>query len=416
MTNEPLISFENTETKEKKPFKLPKINFAIKILAVIIWMFVMIKLLIFDIDVYIFNKFFPEFISLLNYKFMITISTVALILMIFRKKIIVLWSLYITLYPFILFFWKIPYFIFKQRSWIFAIACLNSVIAFFVSIKQMVFSSAIFLIAMIVMFKSTNSISITVAIITIFILVSLILINRCIAIFKTSKVNEFYINVLSTPFEDGLVRSFTLDEGVENLPYEELDKKQLESWNTKLQGIVLYNRVFLFMATKLRDYQESRLNYATFAGTIVFLLFFITLSFSLINMGIYKIDTTSFVVNEKPSFFTFIYYSFNNLLSNNIPGLVPANNISQTISMIQSFLGILLTLIFAGVFFSVRSERHKAELDSVIKKFDQRGDDLEDLIKRNYKINSIEEAVEHLEKAKSALISLIYKITDNIRR
>lgn len=143
MSNAPLVT-ENLPVREKA--KLPIVNKFIKLFSVLFWSFVILKLFFFDIDFYLFNKYLPEYVSLLDYKFVIGITLFAIVLIIVRRKIVFLWATYILLFPFILSFWRIPYFIFKQKSWVFAIATINSVIGFFVSFRQAIITTAIYII------------------------------------------------------------------------------------------------------------------------------------------------------------------------------------------------------------------------------------------------------------------------------
>ncbi|QXE01920.1 hypothetical protein [Terribacillus sp. DMT04] len=412
MSNIPLLT-EDASVKE--PPKIPVINKFVKGFSILFWCFIILKLFFFDIDVYLFNKFLPEYVNILNYKFVIGISLFALVLAIVRRRVVLLWTIYILLFPFIVVFWKVPYFIFKQKSWVLAVAVINSVIAFIVSIKYAIIFLAIFILSTVIIFNASNIYILYSSTFVILVALILIVLNRYIMIFKTSKVNRFYISFLSKPFNENVLKNITLDESLKELPYDQLNEQQLKTWVGNLQNTVMYNRLFLFMARKLKIYQESKLNYAFFAITTVFLLILTTLSFTLINMAIYKIDINAFRVSEAPSLFTFFYYSFNNLIFNAVDEMKPANTFAQSVSMIESFLALIMGLLFVGLLFSAKSERHARELDEVITKFEQRGSELEVFIREEYNIKSIEEALELLQQVQAVLIKFLYKITDNLK-
>jgi hypothetical protein len=404
---------ENTAVREKS--RLPIINKFVKLFAVLFWSFVLLKLFFFDIDVYLFNKYLPKYVGLLNYKFVIGISLFAIVLAIVRRKVVVLWTTYVLFFPLILLFWRIPYFIFKQKSWVLAIATINSVIAFFFSFKQALIAFAIYIASAVIIFKASNPYILYGSALVILITLIITYFYRFIMIFKSSKVNEFYVDFLSKPRQKKLSQQLILDESLKNLPYHQLSEKQLEKWVQNLQNTVLYNRIFLFMARKIKNYQESKLNYAFYAITTVFLLLLTIFSFSFINLDLYKVDTNAFKVSEAPSFFSFFYYSFNNLLFNAVDEMKPITMYSQSVSMIESFFALFMGMIFVTLLFSAKSERHTRELDLVIMQFEQRGKDLELFIRKEYNINSIEEALELLQKVQAVFTNFLYKLTDNIK-
>jgi hypothetical protein len=182
-----------------------------------------------------------------------------------------------------------------------------------------------------------------------------------------------------------------------------------------LQTSVLFNRVCLFAAKKLRDYQNSGLNIIYYVLTILLLILITIFSFAVINFGLYKIDSAFFGFPDIPNFFTFFYYSFNNLLFNQIQELIAVGPISQTVSMIESFFALFLIVIFVSLLISVRGQKHTEELNEVIKGVEEQGSSMEGFIRDEYKINNIEDAMAELEKLKAGLTKFIFKITESIK-
>lgn len=385
-----------------------------EIIAVLFWLYVLVKLFIFDIDILLVGKFLPEYKWLLNLKFFIWIGVVAILWLITRNKDLLSWSLYIFFYPAIVLFWKIPFFVFKQRSWIFAFAFINSVISFFKSIKYNFITAAIFLVSLAVIFSFSNAKLLWPATVTLLVLLLITYIHRFILVFKPSSIFQAHRKIFSGIRKHGKP-SFALDESIKNLPVEGLDQKQLEKWTTSLQISVLFNRICFFTAKKLRDYQNSGLNALSCVLTILQLIILTIFSFAVINYGLYKIDSNFFDLSTTPTFFTFFYYSFNNLLFNSIQEVVPIMLIPQTISMVESFFALFLVVIFASLLFSVRSQRHSEELNEVIKGIEREGISMESFIRDEYKINNIDDAMAELEKLKAGLIEFIYKISKSVR-
>lgn len=390
------------------------INAVRETIAILFWVYVLVKLFAFDIDVFLVNKLLPEFVLLLNLKFFILIGIIASIWLVTKNKHILSWSLYVFFYPAIVLLWKLPFFIFKQKSWILAFAFINSIISFFKSIKYSFITSAFFLGSVAIVFSFSNEKLLWAAttIILGFLLVTYI--HRFVLVFKPSSIFQVHIKIFSGIRKHG-VSSFALDESIKNLPVASLDQKQMEKWTTNLQMSVLFNRICLFAARKLRDYQNSGLNVVSYVLTILMLIVLTVFSFAAINYGLFKIDANLFSYSATPSFFTFFYYSFNNILFNSIREIAPTMPVSQTASMMESFFALFLVVIFVSLLLSVRSQRHAEELNEVIKGIEGQGKDMEGFIKNEYKINSIDNAMVELEKLKAGMTKFIYKITESIQ-
>jgi hypothetical protein len=350
-----------------------------EIVAILFWTYVLIKLFVFDIDIFLINKLFHNYAWLLNFKFFILIGTIAVIWLVTKNKHILLWSLYIFFYPAIIFFWRIPFFVFKQNSWVFAFVAINAVISFFKSIKYNFIEAALFLVSLAIVFGFSSEILLWTAISTLFTIVLIICIQRLILVFKPSNMLKIFSEIWK--IKQLNISSFALDESIKNLPVTTLDQKQLEKWTTSLQTSVLFNRVCLFVAKKLRDYQDSGLNFVSYILTILLLIILTIFSFAVINLGLFKINADLFSFSATPSFFTFFYYSFNNLLFNSIQELTPVMPISQATSMIESFFALFLFAIFVSLLLSVRSQRQAEELNEVIRGIEARGIEIESFIR-----------------------------------
>jgi hypothetical protein len=186
-------------------------------LAILFWMYVLIKVFAFDIDIYLLNKFVPEYAWLLNFKFFILIGIIAFIWLVTKNKYILFWPFYVFFYPLIIFFWKIPSFIFKQKSWVFAFAFIDAIISFFKSIKYSFITSALFLVSLAIIFGFSNKKLLWIAVVIVFAILLITYIHRFILIFKRANIFQFYMKIFSEFREKGFA-SFELDPSIKNLP------------------------------------------------------------------------------------------------------------------------------------------------------------------------------------------------------
>ncbi|CAM4096895.1 hypothetical protein [Mesobacillus thioparans] len=401
----------NVIVKSTLDSKLTLTKLLREFIAAFIWAYSIIKLFIFDVDIYLIQNFLPNHTYFIIYKLPILLGLVALLWLFTKNKNIFFWSLYICFYPLILLFWRIPHIIFRQKNWVLAFTFINGILSFMITIKYSFISSTVYLISLIVIMTSTNKALLLFSCTAISVILILTFYNRFKVIFKKSSILGFYTLFLSRVDKSTLI----LEEEITKTPVELLNDRQMEKRTTNLQMLVLFNRIHLFIAKKLRLYQNSRMNFAYYVISIVGLVIFTILSFTLINLSLFKLNTTHFYYEEIPSFFIFIYYSFNNLLSTPISELKAVTPLSQSVSMVGTFSAFLILVILTSLVWSVRSQKHNDELNDVINSFEQQGKGMEQLIVDQYKIKNIEDALIELEKLKAVLIKFIYKISENIK-
>lgn len=412
-TTEASKQIASQESKGKKGIVSPLRNVVREVIAIFFWFYVLVKLFIFDVDLLLINKFSPNYAWLLNFKFFILIGIIATAWLITKNKPILFWSLYVTFYPVIVLFY-ISYFIFKQKSWVFAFAVINAVVSFFKSIKYNFIISSFFLVSLAIIFGFSNKTLLWFSVVGLFVILLIIYAHRFILVFKPSSLFQAYKKIFSGIRERG-ASSFSLDDEIKKFPLETLSEGQMTKWSTNLQTSVLFNRVCLFSAKKLRDYQNSGLNIVSYVLSILLLVALTILSFAAMNFGLYKINPNAFTFLETPTFFLFFYYSFNNLVSHSIQGITPITLFSRTASMLESFFALFLIVIFVSLLLSIKGQRHLNELNEAIEGIEREGAAMESFIRDEYKINSIEDAMAELEKLKTGMAKFLYKITESIK-
>ena len=75
---------------------------------------------------------------------------------------------------------------------------------------------------------------------------------------------------------------------MEIIPNDEIEEDDLEKWVTNVEQLVLFNRVCLFVAKRLKSYHDSGTRIASFIFGILFLVIFTIFSFATINYGVSK--------------------------------------------------------------------------------------------------------------------------------
>ena len=381
-------------------------NYVLETLAVFLWLYTLTKVFVFDVDRWLVGSFFPSYEWTLDFKLIFILALVCIIWWWVKTRDAIIWFLYITFYPLVLLFIRLPYFVFKQQSWLLAFAIFNAIASFFSNLRYGLVFSTIFLAAFAVAIFSDVNYLLTAAATVLVTLVLAAYIKAFLGALKPTVIFQIYTKFFKGVRKVGHV-SFAIDAEIRDLPVEQMEPKQLEKWNTSLQTSVLFNRVCLFTAKKLRDYQISEWRVIPSIFGLLWLIVFTVVSFSGVYYALFKIDSALFRVTEEPSLFSFLYFSFNNLVLNATTEVAPAVMLSQSVYMIQASLSFLLVAILVTLFISYRAQRASSELDEVIKGVEEEGQQMETFIQEEYNIPSIDAAIERLKEMQTGLVQFL---------
>ena len=246
---EEIIIVEKTETKEVKVETfLSKIsNIFLEVIVVFFWLYVLIKLFIFDIDRYILQSINSDFLWILNYKFPILLVLIVILVLTIKPINLLFSTLYLIFYIPLIFFWKIPYFIWKQQSWLFLFTIINSILSFIINFKRLLITNTALLVSIIFIINIKSIYVLYILILVIFSILCLSYVNAFIKAFKPSAIFQLYKTIIPKIKTTDLLK---LDPSLKNLSITELTEKQLEARTNSLQNVVLYNRLCLFISKK----------------------------------------------------------------------------------------------------------------------------------------------------------------------
>jgi hypothetical protein len=396
-----------------KPIKLLR-TLTRELLAIIFWVYLVVTIFVFNIDSYLSRNIFSGCEWVVHYKFLIILGIIGLFWAITKNSRFANWSLYILFYPFVVVFWRIPTLAIKQKSWNLAFAIINSLISYFKKFKVNFLFGTAFLITSIALVKGSNRFLLWASLLFIFVNLIIHYIRKFIFVIRPSSIFRLHVKMFESVKKMGMKSTFVLTDDIKSLPVQNLNKEQLGKWTQCLQMSVLFNRTCLFFAKKLRDYQKSGLNIASYVLSLLWLIIITVFSFSVLYYGLYKIYPDIFKIEGSNQFFTFFYFGFNNLLYNSIPEISPITPLSQGLVMIQKFFAFFLVAIFISLFISVNQQKHTEELNKVIEGLEDEGKSMESFIQTEYKISDISVAIDELGKVKAGLFNLIFQLSNFI--
>ncbi|MCH7828057.1 MAG: hypothetical protein IIC75_08830 [Bacteroidetes bacterium] len=383
-----------------------------EIIACVIWLYLFIKIFVYDIDLYFLNLVAPELIKILNYKFFIYIGLIALTWLILGNKRFSKLVAVIVFFPVIFLFWRIPKLFWKSKSWIGVFASIGILFTFFSSLKLNFMIFALVSISILLITISSNSTLLFISMLGLFIYLIHHYIKKFIYAFKPSHIFTIQSDAINN-FWETIKKNFKLSDDIKGLEVDNLNDAQQDKFCTNLQFVIIINRILYFVTEKLKKFQKSGLNVVYYFISIFFTIFTTIFIFALQNFALYKIDPASFSSAPKGNFFFFIYYSFNTLFTNSINDFYPISDYSRLLNSFEIFLAFVILAILLFLVTTIVRDKHNEEISTAIVSINNKGKEMENVIYEDYKMD-ISQAIKFVESVQGNMIRIIYYFSKNI--
>jgi hypothetical protein len=384
--------------------------------AGLIWIYIVIKLLVVDFDVFLLLKIRPYGAWLVEYKFFLIILTSVTCLLLLRRRF-VFSVLYVAVFLLVLIGVKLPIFVLRRRSWTLAFSIINLILSLYRSFTLNYTLLGLLLVASFFIVISDNAFLLYVCGSYFLVYLGFSFLHTVSDSFRQPEVFRVFFKVFKywrTYVTTDRNQNIRLDDNVKSLPIKQLTDDQLTKYKEKLQIAVVYNRLCYYVANKLKNYRDSGVETLFSMAGYLWLLVQGIVTLSFINLVILKIDHSSFHYTQSPSFFLFLYYTFSSLYMGGIENLYPVSNLAIAAKITSGLFGIsLLPVVIGGFVYSIREQKSKRQLDETISLIRNEGEEMNKFIRSEYKL-SVEEAVQCLSELKAGLIGIIYKISTEI--
>jgi hypothetical protein len=113
---EPVAPKQRTRGELRRVQRRRRVIRLLDIVSSIYWLAVLIKLFVADVDRLVVGLLAPEATWILDFRWAIALTLLALILVMFRRGAIALSFAYVAAFPLVVIFWKVPRFFFKRQS------------------------------------------------------------------------------------------------------------------------------------------------------------------------------------------------------------------------------------------------------------------------------------------------------------
>jgi hypothetical protein len=207
--------------------KLTSFSIVRESVAIIFWLYVLLKLFVFDVDRFLIAHINPDYIWVSDYRSLILIAIVAGSLLIVRRRYLLFWFLYIAFYPLILLFVKLSRAVWKRRSWILGFVLLNSAMSIYATFRYKFIFIALFVLSIFLIIKLSNPILLIGLIAILLVLITVTYCRAAIFVTQPSRIFKGYYKVMDKTQTGSFVDNLK-DKDTFGLPMEQLSAPQLE--------------------------------------------------------------------------------------------------------------------------------------------------------------------------------------------
>ncbi len=397
--NEIIKKTEDTKTSEATK----KVKFQLlEAFALLVWLYLIVKIFVFDFDNYLIQKYFPSLFWVIQFKFFVIISTLSISWLLLRTKGLFKIIGFTVIYPFFLIFWRIPRILFKSKSWVGIFALIEILISFFKSFKlNFIIFTAVAISCLFILTSTTKY----------FLIPSMVILFAYLINHFIRRVKYAFrpFNIFSSNFEKLLVYWQKIQANLSVKAIQKYnDKQEINSkWVDNLQQTLILNKICYFLITKLRNFKQSSFAIIYSLVSLIITFFVTIIVFSFQNFVLFKINQNSFFQIPQGGLWAFFYYSFNAIFTNAINDFYPISNWARFFNSLEIFFGFLILVILLFLFTTIIREKQNEQIDTAIVVIQKQAITLENFIKEEFQF-SAEEALKELEKMKGSMLKIIY--------
>ncbi len=347
-----------------------------EISAMILWAFIVVKVIVFDIDVYVFDKYLPSLRWTLNYRFFALLVLISVVLIGIRKKSFRRFFAYVISYPLILLCWRIPKLFF--RNWALTIAFAPAFYDLLRSFRsRFAVMTGAALSAICILLSSTFYLLIP----------SMVLLGVYLIMHLYHSLRKAYRSSIFEGLGD-LVKKLrvALEGGQYGLWKKEKYNPGTKEYEQQCLTFYLFNSGVEIVGEKLLKVAKSRKPDLYLMISWLATVLLTSLIYALEYWSLYKIDALSFTANHTLSFWSFWGFSFGKLTPSSISAIAPVTVAATVLSYSELFCALIILVILVFSVLTAAREKYREDIADFVSELGSLGRHLQDQFFRLYAV------------------------------
>ena len=148
-----------------------------------------------------------------------------------------------------------------------------------------------------------------------------------------------------------------------------------------------------------------------YIAALVYTFFLTTLVLTFLNVGLQRIDPSSFVSLQPLGFWRLLAFSIGTLLPANYSGVTPSTSAAMFSAYLGVAAGVTLVVFFVAILLTIVRERSREDIDKVLAELDRCSSGLNRLIEKEYSMSpaQLEVTVLSIEPTLAPSVGLLGK-------
>lgn len=357
-------------------------------IAVLAWTYAIVKLFIFDVDLYILHFIAPESSWLLNLRLLALAALLAISWLLLGHRQFFLTMVYIVGYPFIIFFWKLPKLVWHH--WATMLILLPSFYSTLGSLRFtfILYTAAAISVATIGVSRSEYLLIPAMLSLT---FVMLVVDYRA---FKSSQSSSVFSKLAK------IIRG--LHPKIISGEYDQIAPTNLDGESNISEGTSnggespqlpqLYMLHFAadFVGRKVEEVSKDRQYNSLLAISLLAVIAVTIFVFGMLNFALFKITPESFNGVGSYPFLQFIAYSMGRLATADLTSIQPSGPFSLVLALGEVFFGFVILVILVFSILTAARDAYREDFHDFEKSLHETASVIEDRIGAKYSLTAAE--------------------------
>lgn len=372
----------------------PTMSATKKILFLLMWTGVFVKLFVFDFDTLLFSKLPPNIGDFcIRFKFLMVLIIAIIFSKVLGTKRFFMNLAYLAIFPFILLLWYIPKLVF--RSTVGMIVASSVILSCIGSLRFRLVNTALAIMGVFLVFMQWNDTVTLTAMIYLLLFLLLHFVTKFMQIFRPArlfkKVNRGIDRYWSL-FKEKFIMKHIREVKEADPEAKDYRKKRI----TNFTNLLLLNRLLLHISAKFRQFHESRIIVFYFIGGLALTFGLTIFIFAVEYYGLASIHPNSFTGIENMTFLHYFYLSFTGILTASFGDVIPNTDYARLLVSLEVLSGLLIGVILFFIFTNIILMRYQEELQVLIDRLAEEGRAIEAIVQSelNLKLIDIQSEIE----------------------
>lgn len=357
-------------------------------LALVVWIYAIIKVFVFDIDLYLIGRVAPDSMWLLNLRLLVIAGALALAWLLLGHRIFFIGVAYVVAYPLIVLFWKLPRLVWRQ--WAAMLILLPSFYSTLGSLRStfVLYTAAAISTAIIVVSNSQYLLALAMLYLVFFLLV---ISYRAFKSAQSSSVFSRLAEILRKLHPKIISGEYDqVSPATPQTDTTQADKEANGAEIPQLSQLYMLHVAADFVASRVRDVSKDRQYNALLAASLLIVVGITVFIFALINWALFKIDPRAFDGVDANPLLHFIAYSIGRLATADLTSIQPISPLATFLAVGEVFFSLVILVIIGFSILTAARDAYREDFHEFESALHDTASVIEDRIGAKYQLTAVE--------------------------